>query len=129
MKKVMTILLVALLAAFTQSCKRSNDSVAKEYCEKLKTSLENRDFEEAEKLKDALNTYCTKLDDNQINEMMQSLQKYVKELKVDSVYFECIKEISKKQGLQEGQAMRSKNVDEDSAPQSEGGAMPDTLRL
>ena len=129
MKKVITIVLVVLMAAFTQSCKRSNDSVAKDYCEKLKTSLENRDFDQAEKLKDVLNTYCTKLSDEEVNEMMQSLQKYVKELKVDSVYYECIKEISKKQELQEGQIAKSQNADGNSATQAEGGAMPDTLRL
>ncbi len=125
MKKVFMVALVVLAASFMQSCKRSNDAIAKDYCEKLKEGLEKRDFESVEKAKEALDKYCSKLSDEEIENMMKSLEKYVKELKVDSVYVVCLREMSA------GGQDETLGAPSDDAVSScaEGNAMPDTLRF
>ena len=122
MKKVFIVALVVLAASFMQSCKRSNDAIAKDYCEKLKEGLEKRDFESVEKAKEALDKYCSKLSDEEIE---KSLEKYVKELKVDSVYVVCLREMSA-----DGQDETLGAPSDDAVSScAEGNAMPDTLRF
>ncbi len=126
MKKIL-ILAVALVVAFgMQSCRRSNDAIAKDYCEKLKEGLEKRDYESVEKIKQALDKYCTKLSKEEIDEMLNSLQKYVKELKVDSVYVECIKEMT---ATPDGGIVSAPEVSEPGDESAYGNALPDTVRF
>jgi hypothetical protein len=126
MKKIL-ILAVALVVAFgMQSCRRSNDTIAKDYCEKLKEGLEKRDYESVEKANLALNKYCTKLTDEEIEEMMESLEKYRKELKVDSVYAECIKEMT---ATLDGGIVSASETSEPGDESAYGNAMPDTVRF
>lgn len=126
MKKTIILALVVLGATFVQSCRRSNDEIAKSYCVELKKGLENRDFESIEKAKEALDKYCTKLSDKEIEEMMKSLEKYVHELKVDSVYVVCLKEMSEKQ---QDLASPAANGDDNMSSSADGNAMPDTISL
>lgn len=127
MKKLVFIAVAALAVFCTQGCRRSNDAIARDYCEKLREGLEKRDFDSVEKARNALDKYCTKLSDKEIEEMMESLVKYVGELKVDSVYAECMKEMS---AMPDGGIVSAPDdVESDTGSSPYGNAMPDTVRF
>ncbi len=117
----------ALVVGCMQGCRRSNDAIAKDYCEKLKDGLEKRDFESVAKARSALDKYCTKLSDEDLQEMMNSLIKYVREMKVDSIYAECMKEMSTTPDG--GIVSAPDDMQTDNTESAYGNALPDTVQF
>lgn len=103
MKKYLLIGLVAVIALSFQSCKRSVDAIAKDYCVEMKKIMEARKDGDMEQLQKSMMKYNEKMAEYvQANpgveaELQSAVQKYVVELKLDSIEQEIQKEQMQKQ--------------------------------
>lgn len=103
MKKYLLIGLVAVMALSFQSCKRSTDAIAKDYCVEMKKIMEARKDGNMEELQKSMMKYNEKMAEYvQANpgieaELQAAVQKYVVELKLDSIEQEIQKEMMQKQ--------------------------------
>ncbi len=92
MKKIFIVALtIAVLGGF-QSCKKSPDSNAKDYCATVKTLLENRDMEKLQEENAKAQEYLQGLSQEEQNQFMQGIQKYQVEYKLDSIYGRMMQE-------------------------------------
>lgn len=121
MKKLVILPFVAALLLTTQSCKRSFNDVAKDYTQNIVRCLENDDMPGIKAYGDALNEYCTKLSDAELDSLRNCVFKYFEEFKVDSIF-----------AAHESNLFSNMEVD-GRAPVREGytdgEALPDTMRL
>lgn len=103
MKKYLMIGLTAVMALSFQSCKRSTDAIAKDYCVEMKKILENRKDGDMAQLQEQMMKFNEKMAEYvQANpgveqELQAAVMKYVKELKLDSIEQEVQKEQMQKQ--------------------------------
>lgn len=92
MKKIITIALAIAVVGGLQSCKKSPDSNAKDYCATVKTLLENRDMEKMQEYNVKAQEYMQGLDEQGQQEFMQGIQKYQAVYKLDSIYNSMMQE-------------------------------------
>ncbi len=124
MRKLILLAAMAAMILGTQSCKRSVDEVAKDYWVKVIKCIEDADMSGLAPLQAALDKYCQKLSDDELKEMEQSLQKYMEEMKVDSIFYANYNRILEKEGMEMEDAPDAAIQDD-----MRGNALPDTLRF
>lgn len=121
MKKVFLAAFAAALLFSVQSCKRSVDTVAKEFCAEMKSGMEQRDEAALNKCNEAAASYIKGLSEEERKEFEQALIKYAEEMKIDSVYQAFFMEKYESEMMQPG--AQAPEVDPNEY------AMPDTLSL
>lgn len=92
MKKIFIVALAIAMIGGLQSCKKSPDSNAKDYCATVKTLLENRDLEKLQEYNAKAQEYMQGLNEQEQTEFMQGIQKYQVEYKLDSIYGHVMQE-------------------------------------
>lgn len=96
MKKIFIVALAIAMVGGLQSCKKSPDSNAKDYCATVKTLLENRDMEKLQEYNEKAQDYLQGLNEQEQTEFMQGIQKYQVEYKLDSIYGSMMQEQASK---------------------------------
>lgn len=92
MKKILIIALCAAMVGGLQSCQKSPDANARDYCATVKTLLEDRDLEKIQEVNEKAQKYLEDLSPEDQQAFMQGIQKYQQEFKLDSIYGRMMQE-------------------------------------